>query len=188
MTGVGSARGFVTDFMQQRIVVDGTRTRNLEGFLFPSTYLVPLGASPQASRRADDRGVLQGASARRPARCPQPARYRPAGGHGRVARGAGSEERESIVRRSRKSSTIGLRLECRCRSMRRSSTRCRDTKAQLSFADLKIDSPYNTYQRVGLPPTPIANPGRPVAGGGLPSVEGPRLLLRLLRERAPRLR
>ena len=32
-------------------------------------------------------------------------------------------------------------------------------KAPLSFDDLDIDSPYNTYRYPGLPPGPIANPG-----------------------------
>ncbi len=32
-------------------------------------------------------------------------------------------------------------------------------KRNLTFNDLKINSPYNTYTNAGLPPSPIANPG-----------------------------
>lgn len=35
-----------------------------------------------------------------------------------------------------------------------------DGPRRLTYADLRINSPYNTYRRTGLPPGPINNPGR----------------------------
>lgn len=41
-----------------------------------------------------------------------------------------------------------------------------------SAADTRIESPYNSYQRMGLPPTPIANPGEEAMRAAINPVAG----------------
>jgi UPF0755 protein len=56
---------------------------------------------------------------------------------------------------------------------------------QLSASDLEIDSPYNTRKFKGLPPTPIAAPGRKSIEAALAPVAGDWLFYALTEENGP---
>lgn len=159
-SGIGSAEPFATAFARDTIVAGGVRTKSLEGFLFPSTYLMALGAEPQqvetqltgeffaklprdAVARAKRLGVT----------VPQAVTV------------ASLVEREAKADADRPliASVIYNRLRLRMPLQVDATIEYAlpQHKTELSYADLKIDSPYNTYLHAGLPPTPIANPGKP---------------------------
>ena len=51
----------------------------------------------------------------------------------------------------------------------------RDFNGNITRKDLRTDTPYNTYTRHGLPPTPIALPGRAAINAALHPADGTEL-------------
>jgi UPF0755 protein len=158
--GIGRREAFERAFMSQTIVVDGTRSRNLEGFLFPSTYLVALDATPpQIISQLTGQFMTElprdaAAAARR---------------HGvnvvQAVAVASLVEREAKAEADRPliAGVIynRLRLKMPLQVDATIEYALPAHKTVLSFSDLKLNSPFNTYVHPGLPPTAIANPGRP---------------------------
>lgn len=156
--GFGNARMYEQAFLQDSVAVDGAHTKNLEGFLFPSTYLIPNGASPKnvediltsQFRKELPRDALQKARA-----------------HGltvpQVVTLASLIEREAKAddERPLMAGVYYNRLE-RGMPLEVDATieyALPEHHDIITYSDLKINSPYNSYLHAGLPPTPIANPG-----------------------------
>ncbi len=131
-----------------------------EGYLFPSTYLVPLAATPdQVTRMLTDQFAKE---------LPPDAAQRARALHVTLAQAvtvASLVEREAKIESDRPliAGVIynRLRLGMPLQVDATIEYALPEHKSELSLRDLKIDSPYNSYQHAGLPPTPIANPGQP---------------------------
>jgi UPF0755 protein len=126
----------------------------LEGYLFPDSYLVPVGATEEIiiKQMLDtfDRRVTPLMAGSRMSL------------H-QVVTLASLIEREAQVPKDRQliSSVLqnrlsrGMKLECDATVLYALGRH----KTRVLYRDLKVDSPYNTYLYRGLPPGPIANPG-----------------------------
>ena len=156
--GLAEAPYFLLAVHEGSIFIDGVRTRGLEGYLFPDTYLVPRHATAAAIAALMTRQFLRvlpphhaSLSHRLGYTVPQ------------IVTVASMVEREAKVNDERAliAAVIYNRLR-RGMPLEVDATieyALPRHKTQLSFGDLALDSPYNTYKHAGLPPTPIANPG-----------------------------
>ena len=167
-TWVTIPEGFTAKQIAQRLQGEGVGKadafdrafRGHEGFLFPSTYLIPLAATPeQVTRMFTDQFAKE---------LPPDAAQRARALHVSVRQAvtvASLVEREAQIEADRPMIAgviynrlrqgIPLQVDATIEYALPAH------KTELSLRDLRVDSPYNTYAHTGLPPTPIANPGLP---------------------------
>lgn len=153
-------------FARHTIVLGRTRTKSLEGYLFPSTYLFPLGATPEQAAKImvdEFRKELPPDAEARARRLgytlPQVVTLASL-----VEREAKTDDERALmagVYYNRLRKGMPLEVDATIEYI------FPKHKTEITRADLRIDSPYNTYEHAGLPPTPIANPGRPSLMGAL---------------------
>lgn len=158
--GLGSASAYTDAFMRDTITAGGAHTKNLEGYLFPSTYLIPMDATPTSVEQIMTSQFLK----ELPPHAAQKARV-----HGlsvpQVVALASLIEREAKADDERPLMAgvyynrlrLGMPLEVDASIEYALPAH----HSVVTYGDLKLKSPYNTYLHQGLPPTPIANPGEP---------------------------
>jgi len=158
--GFGDARTFDRIFFHDSLALGGSKTPTLEGYLFPDSYLIPKAASPAR--------VVKILTDQFRAALPRDAVERARTLHYSIPQ---IVTLASLVEREAKAdSERALMAGVYYNRLRRGMPLQVDAtieytfarhKTTISYADLASDSPYNTYKHPGLPPTPIANPGRP---------------------------
>jgi UPF0755 protein len=160
--GLGPAEDFIGAADPSLIESIDAGARSLEGYLFPDTYTMP--------RRAGAAGLVRAMVARFDRAFDAELRQ--------AAAAAGLTLREAVTlaslieketgkpeERALVSSVyhnrlrIGMPLQCDP-TVIYALMLAKRWNGNLRKVDLEMDSPYNTYRVRGLPPTPIASPGR----------------------------
>jgi UPF0755 protein len=131
---------------------------SLEGYLFPETYLLHRGMDEAAliERFLDEFEARVGPAVREAARARGVSLHQLLTIASMIEREARVPDERPVIagviyNRLRR----GMRLEIDATVLYALG----EHKPVVTFADLEVDSPYNTYRRDGLPPGPIANPG-----------------------------
>jgi UPF0755 protein len=161
--GLGPASAFVAAARDPApIKALDPAARDLEGYLFPETYLLP---------RRSDAARLVGLMTERFEHVFTPELVRAAAARGLTARQAvtlasivekeasRADERPLVAAVYVNRLRIGMALQCDP-TVIYALDRAGKYTGNLRREDLAFDSPYNTYRYPGLPPGPIASPGR----------------------------
>ena len=161
--GFGPAAEFITAASDEQLVRDiDPVARDLEGYLFPDTYNMP---------RHSTAGQLVARMVARFQKELTPELRAKADGHGLSVRElvtlasiveketGKAEERPLVAAVYANRLRIGMGLQCDP-TVIYALQRVNRYNGNLTREDLQFDSPYNTYRYRGLPPGPIAAPGR----------------------------
>jgi len=158
-SGLGKASDFVHEATTDRALISklDPSAPTLEGYLFPDTYLFPRGVSMR-----EIASTMVHAFERESAKLDiPPAQMRRVVTLASIVEKetAAADERAHIagVYQNRLDKNMALGADPTVIYAALVAGRWRGT---IYESDLHYDSPYNTYKRSGLPPGPIANPGR----------------------------
>lgn len=142
----------------------GKQKQSLEGFLFPDTYMFSAGSRPDTivrvmrdnfdkqigplvtGREEKDwyQDLILASLVEKEALYPVDQRMM-----------AGVLKNRLKIGMALQVDAVNVYIKCKAAYMT-----CRAEDRELTKNDLAVESPYNTYRHIGLPPTPIANPGR----------------------------
>jgi UPF0755 protein len=161
--GFGEARAFIAAASHAELVKDlDPAATDLEGYLFPNTYTLPRRATAdqlvarmvEGFRQALTPDLVEAAAAR-DLSIRQFVTLASI-----VEKETGTaEERPLVAAVYANRLRIGLGLQCDP-TVIYALARAGRYDGNLPRQDLQFDSPYNTYRHAGLPPGPIASPGR----------------------------
>jgi UPF0755 protein len=162
-SGLGTADEFLdaaTD--TSRVAELDHDARSLEGYLFPSTYTLPRRAGAEGAvaamvaqfRRVYDQAVARDAEER--GLTPREVVILASLIEKETAR---DDERALVSAVYHNRLALGMPLQCDP-TVIYAMMRAGRWNGNIRRADLQMDSPYNTYRYPGLPPGPIASPGR----------------------------
>jgi UPF0755 protein len=158
-SGMGTATEFVTAANATALIADiDPDAGNLEGYLFPSTYALPRRAGAEGVVRAMVKEFRK-ALGTEPLPSGMTARELVALASIVEKETAQGSERPVVAGVYANRLRIGMPLQCDptvIYAMMLNKT----WNGNIRKTDLAMDSPYNTYKYAGLPPGPIASPGK----------------------------